>query len=236
MSTPVSIITGAGSGIGRATARMLAEHGHHVVLVGRTEHKLADVSDDVRVIGSGDVMAVTADVSKSDTATDVVRQTIERFGRVDNLVNAAGIAPRVPIEQTTKDILEQTFSINTFGPAFLIVACWPHFRKQRAGCVVNISTLGVMDPFPGFLAYAASKSAVDSFTRSVAREGKSIGVRSFCVNPGYVETPLMRLIFPVSEVPRERVMPPEAVADLIVQCIHGKRDADNGQSIPFPGP
>ncbi|MFM1829997.1 MAG: hypothetical protein RLZZ558_337 [Planctomycetota bacterium] len=233
---PVSIVTGAGSGIGRATARMLAELGHHVVLVGRTEQKLADASDEVRVVGSGDVMLVTADVADADQAAGVVDQAIERFGRVDNLVNAAGVAPLAPIEKTGEEILEQCFFINAFGPAFLIVRCWPHFRRQKSGCVVNVSTIGVMDPFPGFFAYAASKSALDSFTRSVAREGRSIGVRAFCVNPGAVETPLLRTNFPERVIPPERALRPEAVASVIVECIAGRRAHEHGQSIAVPSP
>jgi len=233
---PVSIVTGAGSGIGRATARMLAELGHHVVLVGRTERKLADASDEVRVVGSGDVMLVTADVADADQAAGVVDQAIERFGRVDNLVNAAGVAPLAPIEKTGEEILEQCFFINAFGPAFLIVRCWPHFRRQKSGCVVNVSTIGVMDPFPGFFAYAASKSALDSFTRSVAREGRSIGVRAFCVNPGAVETPLLRTNFPEKVIPPERALRPEAVAGVIVECVTGRRAHEHGQSIALPSP
>jgi NAD(P)-dependent dehydrogenase (short-subunit alcohol dehydrogenase family) len=214
---PVSIVTGAGSGIGRATARMLAELGHHVVLVGRTEQKLADASDEVRVVGSGDVMLVTADVADADQAAGVV-------------------APLAPIEKTGEEILEQCFFINAFGPAFLIVRCWPHFRRQKSGCVVNVSTIGVMDPFPGFFAYAASKSALDSFTRSVAREGRSIGVRAFCVNPGAVETPLLRTNFPERVIPPERALRPEAVASVIVECIAGRRAHEHGQSIAVPSP
>ena len=236
MNHPVSIVTGAGSGIGRATARMLAERGHHVVLVGRTEQKLAEAADELRVVGPGDVMIVPADVANSDLAASVVDQTIERFARVDNLVNAAGVAPNVPIERTTEDILEQCFLVNTFGPAFLIVRCWPHFKRQKSGCVVNVSTLGVMDPFPGFFAYAASKAALDSFTRSVAREGRSSGIRSYCVNPGAVETAILRANFSEKVLPREKTLKPEAVAEVIVRCIEGERADDHGKSIALPSP
>ena len=236
MQHPVSIVTGAGSGIGRATARMLAEKGHHVVLVGRTEQKLADASDELRVVGPGDVMIVPADVANSDQAYAVVDQTIERFGRVDNLVNSAGVAPMMPIERTTEETLEQCFFINTFGPAFLITRCWPHFKKQKSGCVVNVSTIGVSDPFPGFFAYAASKAALDSFTRSVAREGRSSGVRSYCVNPGCVETTILRNNFPEKVLPREKVLHPDVVAQVIVDCIEGRRADDHGKSIAVPSP
>ena len=236
MQHPVSIVTGAGSGIGRSIARMLAEKGHHVVLVGRTEQKLAEASDELRAIGPGDVMIVPADVADSEQAASVVDQTIERFGRVDNLVNCAGVAPMIPIERTTEETLEHCFSINTFGPALLIVRCWPHFKKQKSGCVVNIGTMGSTDPFAGFFAYAASKSALDSLTRSVAREGRSSGIRSFSVNPGAVETRALRNNFSEKVVPPHNAMHPVVVAKVVVDCIEGQRPDDQGKCIFLPSP
>jgi 3-oxoacyl-[acyl-carrier protein] reductase len=102
--------------------------------------------------------------------------------------------------------------------------------------VVNVSTLGVMDPFPGFFAYAASKAALDSFTRSVAREGRSSGIRSYCVNPGAVETAILRANFSEKVLPREKTLKPEAVAEVIVRCIEGERTDDHGKSIALPSP
>lgn len=233
--SPVSIVTGAGSGIGRATALRLADRRHRLVLVGRSEGKLHDTLDEVRAHGS-DAMTITADLSDAEQAARVIDESMERFGRIDTLVNSAGVAPLLPIERTTREVLEQTFAINAFGPAFLIVRAWPVFRRQKSGCVVNVSTIGTSDPFPGFFAYAASKSALDSFTRSCAREGRSIGVRAFCVNPGAVETPLLRRNFPEHQLPRERALRPEAVADVIVECIEGSREHEHGRTIVLPSP
>lgn len=235
MERHVTIITGAGSGIGRATAEMLAPLGHALVLVGRTEAKLLDTLDVVRDSGA-DAMVATADLQDAEHAAAVVHQAMERFDRIDAIVNSAGVAPLLPIEKTTEEVLEETFRINAFGPAFLIVQAWPIFRRQKSGCVVNVSTLGTSDPFPGFFAYAASKSALDSFTRSCAREGRSIGVRAFCVNPGAVETPLLRKNFPAHVLPPERALKPEAVAEVIVECIAGKRDHEHGRTILLPSP
>ena len=235
MERHVTIITGAGSGIGRATAEMLAPLGHALVLVGRTEAKLLDTLDVVRDSGA-DAMVATADLQDAEHAAAVVHQAMERFDRIDAIVNSAGVAPLLPIEKTTEEVLEETFRINAFGPAFLIVEAWPIFRRQKSGCVVNVSTLGTSDPFPGFFAYAASKSALDSFTRSCAREGRSIGVRAFCVNPGAVETPLLRKNFPAHVLPPERALKPEAVAEVIVECIAGKRDHEHGRTILLPSP
>ncbi len=234
---PVSIVTGAGSGIGRATARALAGIGHRVTLVGRTALDLEETASLIRESNRAAVVfPCVADVGDLGLAAMCVARTHAAYGRVDALVNAAGIAPRAPIESTNEDLLERTFYTNTFGPAALIAACWPHWIAQRSGCVVNISTLGASDPFPGFFVYAASKSAVDSFTRSAAVEGRAHGIRAFCVNPGCIETRMLRSLWSEAELPRERALAPDAVASVILDCIAGRRDADIGASIPVPSP
>jgi NAD(P)-dependent dehydrogenase (short-subunit alcohol dehydrogenase family) len=174
---------------------------------------------------------MAADIADSGLAHEVVDRTIEAFGRIDALVLAAGVAPLAPIDRTTEAILEEAFFINAFGPAHLITRAWPQFKKQRGGRVAIVSTIGTSDPFPGFFAYAASKSAVDSFARSIKAEGKAIGVKGFAINPGAVETPLLRQNFPTSVIPPSRAMAPEKVAEIVVACACGERDEDNGKAI-----
>ncbi|MFZ4750068.1 MAG: SDR family oxidoreductase [Phycisphaerales bacterium] len=233
-TTPVSIVTGAGSGIGAACARLLAARGHAVVLVGRGFERLeavrASMDEPTRHL------SMAADVADSGLAHDVVDRTLEAYGRIDALVLNAGVAPKAPIDQTTEEVLEQAFFVNAFGPAFMVTRAWPAFKRQRSGRVVFVSTLGTIDPFPGFFAYAASKSAVDSFARSIRAEGKAIGVKAFAVNPGCVETEILRRNFPEKVIPRERALPPEAVAEVIVACACGERDAENGNAIVVPSP
>lgn len=234
MSTPVSIVTGAGSGIGAATARMLAARGHAVVLVGRRVGPLEEVR--ASMAEPTRHMVMPADVADSGLAADIVDRTVEAYGRIDALILAAGTAPRASIEDTTEELLEEAFCVNAFGKAFFIVRAWPVFKRQRAGRVVVVSTLGTLDPFPGFFAYAASKSAADSFVRSIRAEGKSIGVKAFAVNPGCVETAMLRRNFPEHVIPREKALPPEAIAEVIVACACGERDGDNGKVIPVHSP
>jgi len=172
-----------------------------------------------------------ADIADSGLAHEVIDRTVEAFGRIDALVLAAGVAPLAPIDRTTEAILEEAFFINAFGPAHLIMRAWPQFKTQRGGRVVIVSTIGTSDPFPGFFAYAASKSAVDSFARSIKAEGKAIGVKGFAINPGAVETPLLRKNFPEHVIPPARAMAPEKVAEIVVACACGERDEDNGKAI-----
>ena len=231
MSNIVSIVTGAGSGIGRATALALAGRGHVLTLAGRTESKLAETARACVALGAPEPLVVPGDLADSGVAHDVIDRTIAAHGRVDNLVNCAGSAPRTQIEHTDEEVIEDAFLNNAFAPAFLIVRAWPHFKSQSAGCVVNVSSLASSDPFHGFFAYAAAKAAVDSFTRSMHGEGRRHGIRAFCVNPGSIETPMLRQNFPESVVPASMTLPPEAVADVIVDCIEGRREADRGKTI-----
>jgi NAD(P)-dependent dehydrogenase (short-subunit alcohol dehydrogenase family) len=234
MDRPVTIITGAGSGIGAATARALASRGHACVLVGRGADKL----DAVRATLDEPTrhLAMPADVADSGLCADIVDRTLEAYGRIDALVLSAGTAPKLPIERTTEETLEECFFVNTFGAAYFVMRAWPHFKERRAGRVVFVSTLGTLDPFPGFFAYAASKAAVDSFARSIRAEGKSFGVKAFAVNPGCVDTGILRRNFPEHVIPREKTLPPEAIADVIAACVSGERDDASGTVIPVPSP
>ena len=231
---PVSIVTGAGSGIGAACARMLAERGHAVVLVGRRhdrlEHTRASMAHPERHLSQA------ADIADSGLAYELVDRTLAAFGRLDALVLCAGAAPHKPIDQTTEEVLEEAFFVNAFGPAFLITRAWPQFKAQKSGRVVLVSTLGTVDPFPGFFAYAAAKSATDSFARSIKVEGRAIGVKGFAVNPGAVETAMLRQNFSEKLVPAHRALPPEHVAEIVVACACGERDEDNGRAIQGPSP
>lgn len=231
---PVSIVTGAGSGIGAACARMLAARGHAVVLVGRRhdrlEHTRASMEEPSRHL------SLAADIADSGLAYEVVDRAVQAFGRIDALVLCAGSAPHKPIDQTSEEVLEEAFFVNAFGPAFLITRAWTQFKAQRSGRVVLVSTLGTVDPFPGFFAYAAAKSACDSFVRSIKTEGRAIGVKGFAVNPGAVETAMLRRNFSEKLVPAHRALPPEHVAEIVVACACGERDEDNGKAIMVPSP
>ncbi len=237
MDQPVSIVTGAGSGIGRATAIMLAERGHRVTLVGRTALALEETAALIRErVPGATLFPCVADVCDLDLAAMVVDRTHAAWGRIDCLVNGAGSAPKAPIEATDEELLETTFYVNAFGPAALIARCWPHFVQQKSGCIINISTMGAFDPFPGFFVYAAAKSALDSFTRSAWREGRRHGIRSFCINPGAVETRMLRKNWDEKIIPPAKTLQPEAIATVILDCIEGRRDAEAGKSIPVPSP
>lgn len=232
MSEPVSIITGAGSGIGRATAGMLSRKGHRVVLVGRRREPLEATAG--MLGGPSHIIAV--DVGDPAAASAIIDGAMETFGRIDSLVNNAGHAPLQPIDKTTPELIEETFRINAFGPANLIARAWPVFLKQRGGCVVNVSSMATVDPFPGFFAYAAAKASVELMVKSCASEGRRHNIRAFAVAPGAVETAMLRSLFSRDQLPTSQCLTPEQVAGVIVDCILGRRDGDNGRTIHIPSP
>ncbi len=226
---PVALVTGAGSGVGRALCVQLAGKGYDLVLMGRTRESLEETAS---MLDEGAESLVTvADVADAEAGAGAVAQAIERFGRLDVLVNNAGYAPLKPIEETDAKTLYRTFGINAYGPACLIHAVWPRMVQQKRGCIVNVSTMGTKDPFSGFFGYAAAKASVNLMARSCAQEGKRSGIRAFAVAPGAIETQMLRSNFSEAKVPTSAAMPPERVAELIVECVLGAHDARNGQTI-----
>ncbi len=230
----VAVVTGAGSGIGRATAIMLAQAGYALVLVARTrEHvtqtaALTGVAERVEVVGG--------DVGDAWACRHMVARAVERFGRLDVLVNNAGLAPFLPIDKSDPATIEAAFRVNAMGPAWAIHHAWPVFVRQASGCIVNVSSMATIDPFPGLFAYAAAKASVNLMVQSCANEGKTFNIRAFSIAPGAVETPMLRAIVSEADLPASRCLSPEEVAQVIVACIRGERDGDNGKTIQLPSP
>lgn len=244
MGEQIALITGGGSGIGRALACLLVAEGWSVGIVGRRGEALRETAS--LTADPDRVLVLACDVSNHAAAARAVRDTIDRFGRLDALINNAGNAPLAPIDKTTPEMLDQCFAINALAPGYLIAAAWPQFKAQadaaRAAAatpratVVNVSSMATRDPFAGFFAYAAAKAAVNLMAQSCGKEGRGIGVRAFAIAPGAVETPMLRANFNEKLIPPSRAIDPATIAGIIAACLRGERDADNGQVIWVPSP
>lgn len=227
-----AIVTGAGSGIGRATAIRLAAHGYAVALAGRNVDRLRATANAIDgTHGAGRTLVVVTDMAIETQVDRLIDDTVQRFGRLDLLVNNAGEGRAVPIGSSSVALVRECMEINAIGPMTTVLRAWPIFERQRRGCVVNVSSIATVDPFPGFFAYAASKAPMNLMVKSIAKEGATIGVTAYCIAPGAVETPLLRRTFDETIVPAEWCLTPEEVAGLIVECVEGGRPEDNGATI-----
>lgn len=234
----VAIITGASSGVGRETARLLAQEGYAVVLVGRN---VRDLRKTEKLIGENGleharVLTIAADIGEPAQVRKIVEQTLQTFGRIDALANVAGFAPRQPIDEVTAELWRQTIDVNLSGPVLLTTAVWPTFRAQGSGVIVNVSSLASVDPFPGFSIYAAAKVGLNVFTKCTADEGRKIGVRAVAIAPGAIETRMLRQAFDETMIPRDKTLTPAAVAAVIRDCITGARTFKPGEVILLPSP
>jgi NAD(P)-dependent dehydrogenase (short-subunit alcohol dehydrogenase family) len=186
----VVIVTGASSGIGRATALRFGRDGAAVVTVGRDEHALETVTGELTAAG-GQGLACVADVTAADAPDRIVNAALGRFGAITTLVNAAGVIGSGTIESTTDEQWDSMLDINVRAPFRLMRAATPALIASK-GSVVNVSSVTGLRAFPGVLAYCVSKAAVDQLTRCAALELASKGVRVNAVNPGVVISNLHR--------------------------------------------
>jgi len=235
-TSPTAIVTGASSGVGRATAIQLAEAGYRVALVARSEDKLNETAQACTEAGAPETQVIALDISRADACRAVIEQVMQGWGRVDALANVAGYAPLKPIEQVTPEMWQQNMDINLSAIVHLTAACWKPWRKQKSGVVVNVSSMASIDPFPGFAIYASAKVGVNMFTLCTAREGERIGVKAVAIAPGAIETPMLRENFNEKMIPADQTLSPDQVAEVIVQCITGERDFESGETLAMPSP
>ncbi|MFT5144087.1 MAG: NAD(P)-dependent dehydrogenase (short-subunit alcohol dehydrogenase family) [Thalassolituus oleivorans] len=188
MKDRVVLITGAGSGIGAATARLASKEGASVVLCGRRPDPLQAVAAALE----GPSLVVSADVTVQADCQRVVLAALDRFGRIDVLFNNAGVIYRgKPVHTTTLQEWETTFSVNVTGTFLMSKAVLPDMLRRGAGSVVNNASFVGLAGGDEIAAYAASKGAVVLLTRSMARDYAPSGIRVNCVCPGSVDTPML---------------------------------------------
>lgn len=236
VSSPAAIITGAGSGIGRATAVSLAREGWRLALVGRTRETLERTGATLGTREGEGWVAILADVADPDDAEQLVRDAHARLGRVDALVNNAGLGGLMPLLEAEPGRVERLFRVNAIGPILSLLAAARIMGGSGGGVVVNVSSMATADPFPGLGVYAAAKASVEAICLAVRNELGDRAVRAYAVAPGATETGMLREIADESVLPRERVLDPEQVAAVIVDCVLGRTAHASGETIRVPSP
>lgn len=215
----IALVTGASSGIGRATALALARAGAHLALTARGEAGLAAAAHEARSLGVRAIV-LPADVAQRPQAEGIVHETVAQLGGLDILVASAGIYVRGPIETLTADDFERCMAVNFFGAVYPVLAALPHLRAQRRGHIALLSSVDGKKAIRTDAPYAATKFAVAGFGEALRQDLYGSGVDVSIIFPGRVATPLIAGM----KIPWiSRPIPPEAVATAIVRAIRRRQ-------------
>lgn len=183
----VAIVTGAGRGIGEAVALGFAEEGARVVIAARTQREIEAVETQIKEKG-GQALAHVADVSDEDAVKDLVSTTIDHFGKINILVNNAGIGNIRPVYGIPKKSFESVLAVNLIGTFLCTKHVWKPMKSNNGGSIINISSIGGLRGFPYLSAYCASKWGQIGFTKAAAEEGKEDNIRVNAIAPGKADT------------------------------------------------
>lgn len=234
MSHPRTVVTGASSGIGRATALALAESGHALALVARREALLHEVADACRKAGSPKAIIVVGEVQDPMLEESLVMAAGELGDGPLALVNNAGIGKFGPVAKATRDDLTHQIEVNLFGTILPTRTLLPLMLATERGHIVNVVSMIATHPMPFCAAYAASKAGVLAFAKCLAHEVRRSGVRISNVLPGATATPIWD---PMGGPPREDMIPAEAVAGMIRDILDSppNRSYDEVLMLPVKG-
>lgn len=185
----VVVITGASSGLGEAAARRLSAEGAVVALGARRMDRIQALADELTVAG-GQALAVQTDVTDVDQVQRLVDAAVEAFGRVDVMINNAGLMPQSPLERRKIDDWNRTIDVNLKGVLYGIAAALPHMQRQKSGHIINVSSVAGHKVRAGGAVYAATKVAVRMLSEGLRQEVKPYNIRTTVISPGAVDTEL----------------------------------------------
>ncbi len=197
------VITGASSGLGEATARLLSARGATVALGARRIDRLTKLADELTANG-GKALAVTVDVTDRDQVKQFVDTAVQKFGRIDVIINNAGLMPQSLLEHLKIDEWDQMIDVNIKGVLYGIAAVLPHMIRQKAGHIINVSSVAGHRVGPGSSVYAATKFAVRALSEGLRQEVKPYNLRTTVISPGAVATELPNTVTDPSAAERIR--------------------------------
>lgn len=185
----VIVITGASSGLGEASARLLSEQGAKMVLGARRLERIERLASEIKD-GGAEAIAVQTDVTDRNQVNALVDAAIQQYGRVDVMLNNAGLMPHSPLERLKTDDWDRMIDVNIKGVLYGIAAALPHMQKQKSGHIINVSSVAGHLVTPGGAVYCATKHAVRAISEGLRQEVKPYNIRSTIVSPGAVATEL----------------------------------------------
>jgi len=217
-----AIVTGASRGIGRSIALILARNGAAVSLAARTEADLQAVQKEIEAFG-GRATSFVTDVSQESEVIRLVHSTVERLGRLDIVVNNAGIGIFGPLADTTTEQWDRIMAINARGPFLLCREAIPYLQRQGGGFVINIASVVAVKGYANQAAYGASKHALLGMSKALAKEVQPDGIRVHILCPGGVDTQLVGQARP--DLDQSVLIQPEEIADLVLFLVTRRGNA-----------
>lgn len=246
LSGKIALITGGGTGMGRACALLFAREGARVAIAGRRREPLEATAGEIRAAG-GTALAVHCDVSKTADAARAVAETAAHFGGLNVLVNSAGILSTATVEGTSEEEWDRVMDTNLKGPFLMSRAALPEFRKAGGGVIVNIGSILGLVAMKDRAAYCASKGGVTLLTKAMALDHAPEGIRVNCICPSIVETDLVKAVIArapdpealrrarTAMIPLGRMGRPEDAAHMAVYLASDESSWVTGAAFPLDG-
>jgi len=227
----VVVITGASSGLGEASARLLSAEGATVVLGARRQDRIQSLAEELTAQG-GKALAMPTDVARREHVQKLVDAAVEAYGRIDVMINNAGLMPQAPLERLKVDEWDRMIDVNIKGVLYGIAAALPHMQRQRVGHFINVSSVAGHRVGPGFAVYAATKFAVRALSEGLRQEVKPYNIRTTVISPGAVATELPNSVTDPEAGARirkfyaEAAIPAESFARTVAFAISQPEDVD----------
>jgi NADP-dependent 3-hydroxy acid dehydrogenase YdfG len=227
----VVVITGASSGLGEATARLLSAQGAVLVLGARRVDRLQSLADELTGRG-GKALAVCTDVTDCDQVKRLVDAAVQTYGRIDVMINNAGLMPLSPLERLKIEDWDRTIDVNIKGVLYGIAAALPHMMQQKSGHIINVSSVAGHKVRPGNAVYAATKHAVRALSEGLRQEVKPYNIRTTVISPGAVATELPNSVTEpdvaksIHNFYEENAIPADSFARAVVFAMSQPEDVD----------
>lgn len=230
-----ALVTGSGRGIGRETAILLSKKGFNLVICSRSQNEIDSVVKEIKSFGNDKIIGRECDVSVSSQVNALVNDALDIYGRIDVLINNAGISYVRKLIETTEEQWDCTLEINLKGSFLFCKAVVPHMMEHNYGVIINVSSGAGKFGFEDISAYCASKFGMIGLTESLAREVANYNIRAMTICPGEVATKMQKGIdAQYYELNKHKMLHPRRVAEKIADMIFSDKEYSNGVSVDLP--